>query len=389
MNLLRNSEKSKIKQVSSTEFFLKTINVVFPRLGELVEGKVIEQKGPALYIDLGPVGAGIVFGREFNNARDIIKSLKPGDSVIAKVVELENEEGYVELSLREAGKEMVWREAEALAKSKASLELTVVDANKGGLILEWEGVTGFLPASQLSAAHYPRVESGDKDKILEELQKLIGKKMNVVIINCDQKEDKLIFSEKDSSSSVAKEALSKYKTGDVVSGEVTGVVDFGIFIKIDEDLEGLVHISEIDWSLVENPSKLYKVGDKVEVKIISIENNKLSLSIKALKPDPWAQVKDKYKKGDIVEGVVIRLNKYGALISIEEGVAGLVHVSEFSSFEIMQKKIELGKTYPFKITLFEPEEHRLTLSFIDVYAESSIPEESSLESHSTDSNQSD
>ena len=367
MELLKNEEKR--NKATPTEFFLKSVDIIFPRLGDVVEGKVIEQKGPALYIDLGALGSGIIYGREFINARDIIKSLKPGDVISAKITEFENEDGYIELSLKEAGMEIVWREVESLMKNKELLELTVTEANKGGLIMEWQGLRGFLPASQLSPSNYPRVDGGDKEKIFKELQKMIGRVLKVAIIGCDKKEQKLIFSEKESDSSAAKEALSKYKIGDEVSGEVTGIVDFGIFIRIKENLEGLVHISEIDWSLVEDLSRLFKIGQNLKVKIIGIDNNKLSLSIKALKPDPWLQAEAKYHKGDVVEGVVIRLNRYGALVSVEEGVAGLVHISEFNTFEEMQKKIEIGKTYPFKITLFEPNEHRLTLGFIDAYAE--------------------
>jgi len=367
MELLKNEEKR--NKATPTEFFLKSVDIIFPRLGDVVEGKVIEQKGPALYIDLGALGSGIIYGREFINARDIIKSLKLGDVISAKITEFENEDGYIELSLKEAGMEIVWREVESLMKNKELLELTVTEANKGGLIMEWQGLRGFLPASQLSPSNYPRVDGGDKEKIFKELQKMIGRVLKVAIIGCDKKEQKLIFSEKESDSSAAKEALSKYKIGDEVSGEVTGIVDFGIFIRIKENLEGLVHISEIDWSLVEDLSRLFKIGQNLKVKIIGIDNNKLSLSIKALKPDPWLQAEAKYHKGDVVEGVVIRLNRYGALVSVEEGVAGLVHISEFNTFEEMQKKIEIGKTYPFKITLFEPNEHRLTLGFIDAYAE--------------------
>ena len=370
MELLQNQEKR--KKAMPTEFFLKSVDIIFPRLGDVIEGKVIDQKGPALYIDLGALGSGIIYGREFINARDIIKSLKPGDVISAKIIEFENEGGYIELSLREAGMEIVWREVENLMKNKEAFEVAIIEANKGGLIMEWQGIRGFLPASQLSSSNYPRVDGGDKEKIFKELQKMVGRVLKVTIIGCDKKEQKLIFSEKESDTSAAKEALSKYKIGDEVSGEVTGVVDFGIFVRIKENLEGLVHISEIDWSLVDDPSRLFKIGDDLKVKIIGIENNKLSLSIKALKPDPWFQAEAKYHKGDVVEGVVIRLNRYGALVSVEEGVAGLVHISEFNTFEEMQKKIEIGKTYPFKITLFEPKEHRLTLGFIDAYAEAPL-----------------
>jgi len=369
--MLRNStlkNKNDGEKDSFADFFAKNAVIGMPKVGDLIEGEVIAQQGPALFINLEPFGTGIIYGREFYNAKDIIKGLKPGDKITTKILELENEDGYIELSLQDAGKEIVWRELEQLQKDHAVMELPVLDANKGGLILDWKGLQGFLPTSQLKTAHYPRVENGDKDLILEELKKLIGKKIAVTILSVDPKEEKLIFSEKGTETEELREVVAKYKVGDVIEGEITGIVDFGVFVKIEEGLEGLVHISELDWSLVEDPGKLFKVGEKVQAKIIEIEDSKISLSIKALKPDPWDDVKDKYSKGDIVEGVVLRFNKYGALISIQEGVCGLVHISEFGSADKMKEKLEIGKTYPFQITLFEPKEHRLTLSYLDTTA---------------------
>lgn len=345
------------------DFLSKIIPFNPPGEGDLVEGKVIEQRGNALFIDLQPFGTGTIYGREFNNARELIRPLKNGDLVTSKVIEIENGDGYIELSLREAGREIRWREAEEEKKNQTMFSLPVVDANKGGLIFDWRGLQGFLPASQLKTSHYPRVEGGDKDRILDELKKLIKQKISVTIIDVDQKEDKLIFSEKETGVDELKSIISKYKIGDVVEGEVTGIVDFGVFIKIEEGLEGLSHISELDWGLVEDPSDFFKVGEKVHTQIIGIKDDKISLSIKALKHNPWENVKDKYHKDDVVEGVVIRFNKYGTLISIEEGVAGLVHISEFESEDDMKSKLELGKTYKFKINMFEPKEQRLILSF--------------------------
>ncbi len=231
------------------------------------------------------------------------------------------------------------------------------------MIIEWQGIDGFLPASQLKAENYPRVQDGDKDKIMEELQKFVGKPIEVTIIGADPREAKLIFSEKNTDNKSRREIVSRYNLGDVVEGEVTGAVDFGVFLKIEEGLEGLVHISEIDWALVENPRESFKVGDKVKAKIIEVKEDKISLSIKALKPNPWMEADKKYKKGDFVSGVVIKYNKHGALVSIEEGVAGLVHISEFGNDEDLKNKLELGKTYKFTINLFEPKEQRMTLSF--------------------------
>ena len=260
---------------------------------------------------------------------------------------------------------MVWKEAEDLQKTKTPLTLSVIDANKGGLVLEWNGVQGFLPTSQLKSNHYPRVEDGNKDKIEEELKKLKGEKLKVTIIASDQKENKLIFSEKNSDMEEIKDMVSKYKIGDIVDGDITGIVDFGIFIKIDDNLEGLAHISELDWSLIEKPSAHFKAGEKVKAQIINIIDGKVSLSLKALKLDPWQEVKDKYHKGDIVKGVVIKFNRHGALASIEEGVSGLVHISGFKTEAEMKQKLEMGRSYNFQITNFEPKEHKLTLVYLE------------------------
>ncbi len=359
----KNSEEAEAKP-GTMGAFLKDITGI-PEVDDLAEGPVIGIEKSSVYIDLGPFGTGIIYGREFIAARDIIKKTNIGDVITAKVIEKENEDGYVELSLQEARKALVWGEAEEVIKEKTPLELTAKEANKGGLIIEWQGIAGFLPVSQLKPEHYPRVEDGDKNKILEELKKFVNKPITVSIISADPKEGKLIFSEKDFSQKERGKIVEKYTVGDSVEGEVTGMVEFGVFVKIEEGLEGLVHISEIDWSLVEDPRKIFKVGDKVNAKIIEIKDGKISLSLKALKVNPWEEAASKYKKGDIVNGVVIKFNQYGALISIEEGVSGLVHVSEFGSTEKLKEKLDLGNTYPFQITLFEPKEQKMTLSFLE------------------------
>jgi small subunit ribosomal protein S1 len=272
----------------------------------------------------------------------------------------------MELSLKEARQSQIWAEAESAMKTKSLIEILVKDANKGGLIVDWQGLQGFLPASQLSSVNYPRVEDGDKDRILEELKKLIGKRLSLTVITASPREGKLIFSEKDHTQKEKGEILSRYQVGDAVEGEVTGIVDFGAFIKVEDGLEGLVHISEIDWGLVDDPRKFLKVGQRARAKVIEIKDSKISLSIKALKENPWREAEKKYKKGDTVRGVVIKFNKYGALASIEEGVAGLVHVSEFGGEDKLRVKLELGKTYPFQISLFEPKDQRMTLAYSEV-----------------------
>src|SRR3990167_4428950 len=334
-----------------------------PVIDDVVEGPVVAIGRARVFIDLAPYGTGIIYGREYLSAREALKNVNIGDIVTAKVVGMDNAEGYIELSLREARQAVIWNEAEQALHKKTVFELTVVDANKGGLIINWNGLAGFLPASQLSPAHYPRVPDGDKEKIFVELKKMVGTKVEVMVITASPKEQKLIFSEKGAGQTERASLVEKYHDLDVLDGVVTGATEFGIFVKLEEGLEGLVHISEMDWALVENPKTRFRVGDAVKVKVIEIKEGKVSLSIKALLDDPWKAAGAKYKKDQRVDAVVIKYNKHGALASIEEGVAGLVHISEFANEEALRASLELGKVYPFVIKLFEPKERRMTLSF--------------------------
>ena len=337
-----------------------------PEAGELIEGTIISLSRGRLYVDLPPFGTGIIYGREYLNAADILRKANPGDTISAKVVDPSGVDGYIELSLKEARQAAIWSDAEQAIAAQTTFTLTVDEANKGGLILSWQGIKGFLPASQLNKDHYPRVPEGDKEKILSELEKLVGQVLSVRVITAEPKEGKLIFSEKTGEDEEEKTSLiDKYQVGDTVEGTITGAVDFGVFVKLEQGLEGLVHISELDWGLVEDPRTLFAVGDTVPVKVIEIKDGKISLSIKALKENPWKTAAERYKKGMEVSGVIIKYNKHGALASIEEGVAGLVHISEFATPQELKDTLELGKTYPFSIKVFEPKDQRMTLSFIE------------------------
>ncbi len=332
-----------------------------PVVDDVVEGPVIAVGRARVFVDLHPFGTGIIYGREYLSARETLKNVNIGDTITAKVVGDDNEEGYIELSLREARQALIWNEAETALQKKTVFELPITEANKGGLIIQWNGLSGFLPASQLATAHYPRVPDGDKDKIFAELKKLVGTKFEVTIITANPKDQKLIFSEKGIGSTERASLVEKYHMSDVIEGIVTGATEFGVFVKLEEGLEGLVHISEMDWALVENPKTRYKVGETVKVKVIEIKDEKISLSIKALIDDPWKAAGAKYHKDQKVDAVVIKYNKHGALASVEEGVAGLVHISEFANEEELRSKLELGKVYSFTITFFEPKDRRMTL----------------------------
>lgn len=334
-----------------------------PKVDDIIEGKVIGKGKASVFVDLGIFGAGIIYGREFYEAKSEIRNLKRGDAVHSKIIELENEDGYIELSLNQADKQLSWDALRTKKENNEIFKVKIIGANKGGLLSEVLGVNAFIPVSQLAPQNYPKVEGGDNQKILKALQKFVGKEMEVKIFDLDRKEGKLILSEKTKESEEAAALLGEYKAGDIVEGEITGIVDFGAFIKFDgSNLEGLIHISEMDWQLIEDPSEVVKVGEKVKAKIVSIENNKVSLSLKALKEDPWKKIK--HKKGEVVEGKVTKINSFGAFVQLPSRFQGLCHVSEFGSLEKMEKKLEVGKKYNFKITLIEPEEHKMSLKLV-------------------------
>jgi small subunit ribosomal protein S1 len=339
-------------------------NLIFLlKVGDLIEGKVFKKEPKALFLDLGKHGTGIVYGVEFINAKNIIKELKPGDSVKAKVVDLDNDEGYIELSLTEAGKHKVWEELKELREQDEPIKIKVAGFNSGGLMAEMNGLTAFLPVSQLSNEHYPRVEDGDKKKIAEELKKIVGQELMVKIIDFNPRTGKLIISEREVIDRPSKASLEQYQTGQIIDGIISGVADFGAFIKFVDNpaVEGLIHISELDHRLIDNPKEIIKVDDVVKAKIIDIKNGKIFLSLKALKPNPWDTVEQKYKTDQEIMGTVSKFTPFGAFINLDNEIHGLLHVSEFGSVEEMKKQLEIGKSYKFVIGLIKPQEKRLIL----------------------------
>ncbi|KPJ73649.1 30S ribosomal protein S1 [Parcubacteria bacterium DG_74_1] len=337
-----------------------------PKVGEIIEGKVVAKESGKLFLDLGPIGTGIIYGKEFYEARAKIKDLKIGESLFAKVIGLENEEGYIELSISQAGIELSF---EALRRKKEEGEkilVKILGANKGGLISEVMGIPAFLPVSQLTPEHYPRVEKGDTVKILRELQKFVGKELEAKIIDLSQKGEQIILSEKAKESDKVKEMLANYKVGDVVEGEITGITNFGAFMKFGkEELEGLIHISELDWKIVEDPTEIVKISDKLQAKIIDISGDKVSLSLKALKKDPWLDSEKQYKKDGIVSGKVTKFNPFGAFVQVSPEIQGLCHISEFGLERRMKERLKIGEEYDFQILEIRPEEHRMSLKLVE------------------------
>lgn len=252
-----------------------------PKVGEIVKGKVIIQERSSLFLDLGAIGTGIVYGREFYEVKEKSKDLKAGDILSVKIINLENDEGYIELSVTGATNELVWDSLKAKKDNKEPLAIKVLGANKGGLITKISGLPAFLPVSQLTSEHYPKIIGGDPEKILKELQKFIGTELSVRILNLKPKTGEIILSEKLGEMELREEGLKKYGAGDEISGEITGVMEFGVFIKFGkENFEGLIPVAQIDTAQAQNLSEHFKIGDKIKARILEIANNKVFLSLK-------------------------------------------------------------------------------------------------------------
>ncbi|MBU4082719.1 S1 RNA-binding domain-containing protein [Patescibacteria group bacterium] len=270
--------------------------VSLPQAGDIVEGRIIKISKSAIIVELGPVGTGVVYGGELKDNRVMLKELAVGQEISALVLDPENEDGFVELSLKEAHLEKIWKDLQAKRQSDDVITVKVMEANRGGLVVRFSDLVGFLPVSQLSHENYPRVENGDKNAILQQLNQFIGKDMNVKIINLDKKEEKMVVSEKAAQAGKTKEDLLKYKEGDIIEGTVATLTNFGAFIRFDENIEGLAHISELEWRRIDHPSQVLKLNEKVKAKIISIQNGQVALSLKALKERPQEEVKEETKE---------------------------------------------------------------------------------------------
>jgi small subunit ribosomal protein S1 len=333
------------------------------KAGDTVPGKILTVGKNEVYVDIESYGVGVVRGRELYDDEATLSSLKPGDEVYATVVDSENKEGNIELSFRQAGQERVWQSLKEKLESKEVIHSKILEANKGGLMVEINNVMGFLPVSQLSTEHYPRVEDGDKNKILGVLNSYVGQIFDVQIITAEPGEEKLIVSEKAVFEKELQERISKLKIGDVVTGTVSGIVDFGVFVKFGE-LEGLVHISELAWQRIEHPRDIVKVGQEVKCKVIGLDKGRISLSMKQLEKDPWQDSVKKYQIGQVVKGKVGKIMPFGVFVELDDQIQGLAHLMELSHEEVKNPEdiLKIGEEREFKIISIEPQEHRLGLS---------------------------
>ncbi len=354
MELVTNNIKSMKELLAKEEFYL-------PKPGTILQGQIINVSKNNVIVDLGTAGIGIVYPGEFYDNPERMRTLKPGDTVSAILIELENEDGYRELSLKSAQMTTAWQDIKEKMDKDEIVTTNVININKGGLIVEVSGIQGFLPLSQLSPEHYPKVEGGDTTKIVQALQKFKGQELRVKIIDFLETENKLIVSEKAILEDLAKEELEKLTVGDLAEGEITEVTDFGAFVKLSDNLDALIHSSEIDWKFIEDPREVLHIGDKIKAKIISLEGGRVSLSLKALKPNPWETVEEKFQVGQKVKGKVIKIRSGGAFVELTENIIGFLPAAELGDKKL-EETVKAGEEYNFAIVSIDAKDHKIVLT---------------------------
>ncbi len=349
----------------SMKEILAQYETVLPKKGDVLAGEVISISKGGILVDLGLLGTGIIYPSEFYDNPTLHKSLKKDEQISVILLELENDEGYRELSLKQAQMTTAWEDVREKKEKGEVISTLILNINKGGLIIEVNGIQGFLPLSQLAPEHYPKVEGGDTAKIVQTLQKFRGQTFSVKILDFSEAENKLIVSERAIMNDKLREEITKYKVSDVVEGVITEITDFGAFVKITENLEGLIHISEIDWKIIDNPRDYLAIGQTISAKIINIENDRISLSLKALKTDPWENIEEKFKVGQTLEGTVVKITNYGLLVKVSEEIMGLIPASELNNHQgppPPNRTNVTGEKISVAIVSIDAKEHKMLLT---------------------------
>ncbi len=321
---------------------------------EKITAKLLEIGKKSASFDIGGKAEGIVGDAYFQEAREFIKGLKPGDSVTATVMDPETYNGTVLLSLRHAASNSLWEKAEKFKKDSTPINVMVRNVNNAGIVVDWEGINGFIPSSQVGK------KAKDKDD-------LTGNSITVKITEIDKSRKKIVFSEKAVSESAnieaIKKALVKIKEGEIYEGDVVTVTDFGLFVSIKVEktnIEGLVHVSEIAWNKTEKPSSAFNPGDKVKVKVIGKKDDKLALSIKQAQEDPWKNVSEKFKVEGKGKGKVMRVSDFGAFIEMAPGIEGLVHITKIPPATRLTK----GEEVNYYIEEIDPKNKKIALGLV-------------------------
>jgi small subunit ribosomal protein S1 len=335
------------------------------KVGDKITGKIVFISKNQAVLDITNIGLGMVRGKELYND-EYISKLKVGEEVEAMLIGHDNELGYLELSFKAIGRDKTWAEVNDAFDQKLTLPAKIRDANRGGFLVRVSGVDGFLPASLLAPSHAIKVTSNSDEKsLINKMKDYVGQTFNVKLMSVNTGSDTVIVSEKAVSDEISQLKLQKYKVGDIVDGTIIGIVDFGVFVRFDEDLEGLVHISEISWKKVENPYKEHKIGQQVKVKIVDIDkDNKINLSIKQTLVNPWVEFCKGTQVGDVFKGTITKVAQYGAIAINESDIQGLCHISQITTDKInsvgqVVEHLKVGKTYDFTVLALEKNEKLL------------------------------
>lgn len=321
--------------------------------GTMADGIVVSVTPREVLIDIGKKTFGVIAGWELEQVKDYATSLKPGEKVTAQIINPENETGYATLSLRKTSSERRWTILSDVQNKGEDIEVVGLEVAKGGLLVEWQGLRGFIPSTQLDVS------------VAANPYELIGKHIKVKVLEVDPALNRFVISQKAASLGISpqvlKEKIGKIKSNDVLTGTISGIAPFGLFADLD-GLEGLVHISEIAWEKVENPATLYKVGNKVEVVVLDVNKNegKLNLSIKRLTPDPWKNILDHFPPDSTVTGTVMRLAPYGVFVKLETGIEGLIHISKITT----GSEPKVGETIECIVEKVDPTKRKISLTLV-------------------------
>ncbi|MFA6514122.1 MAG: S1 RNA-binding domain-containing protein [Patescibacteria group bacterium] len=360
-------EDKNVDQDADFAKLLEKDDIKIPQAGDIIKATVVSASKAEVKLDVAGVLMGVVRGPELYNEVPEFSELKPGDEVEAAVVDEENENGELELSFRLVGQEKAWNNLRQAIKDKTTVKVKIMDANKGGLLSRYCQIDGFLPVSQLAPENYPRISGGDKSRILEKLKSFVGQEFEVTVMTLNEEDNKIIFSEKDVWNKRQKPALDKYTIGMGVDGKITAITNFGVFVSFGEGIEGLIHISELAWQRIDSPSEMYKVGDEIKAEIISIDGAKVFLSAKKLLKDPWLEASAKYQSGQVVSGIILKVNPFGLFVKLDEEIHGLAHISQLNlgAKEKITDLFKSDEVKDFEVVSVSPSEHRLGLKLAD------------------------
>ncbi|HMT26816.1 MAG TPA: S1 RNA-binding domain-containing protein [Candidatus Absconditabacterales bacterium] len=347
--------------------YVSELNIPKIREGQKIKGTVLKKVSDSILVDCeGGIFTGIILSKEVKDLERNNVNLTPGAEIEAEIINpsIRHEHGFFIISISKLLQVDIWKGILEKAESKEVFTVVPTEANLGGLLVDMHGIKGFIPLSQLAPVHYPRVEDGDQEKIFDKLLNLIGQEFKVRVINIDEEEKRIILSEREALKEERDAILSTLKIGNEYEGQVSGISSYGLFVTIGGGIEGLVHISEITYGHVNDIDRLAKVGEKMKVEVIGLEDGKISLSSKKLRKDPWSIIPEKYSVGDVIEGQVVRFVPYGVFIRIYEDINGLIHISELADKNVSNPIdiVKPGQIIRAKIILLDPKNRKIGLS---------------------------